>query len=315
MINYDVTALNDLAAGCEKILIVGHVHPDGDCIGAALSLGMAYKMLKKDVYVCLEEYSERFDVIPGKELLYKGGDIEADMAIAVDCSTEDRLGVFLDLYNRAGITVNIDHHIGNTNYAMKNFVYDSASSSCEVIYHMINNWVLIDEKIASAIYAGIVSDTGGFRHGCTSPEVHRLTADLLELHFPFTEIYDKLMRERALAEARALAAAIQNIKIRGKVCYTFLSKNEIDRLSVSSKGLGEVIDYIFMIKGVEVAVFLYETEESQIRVSMRSKDANVNETALSLGGGGHKLAAGCTLYGSLEEAAETVLGKLKVWTE
>ena len=308
----NATILDYVKEKCDSVVIAGHKNPDGDCIGSALALAMALKKHNKTVYVILDSYSDKYDIIPGKELIYKGNtkDLYIDAIITVDSSSLDNAYIDMDLWSRAKIKINIDHHISNDLYGDYNHVFE-ASSASEIIFNIISED--IDDQIAAAIYAGIINDTGGFKHPSTLITTHHTAAELLKYNIPFSEIYAKLMFRHTFAEAKIFSVALSNLKMLDgyHVSYTVLTDDDMIKCGVTSKNLDGIVDFIFNLDEVKVAVFFSERKNG-IKASMRSKgDINVSVLATELGGGGHKNAAGCTLEMSMNNALDIVLSKVK----
>lgn len=308
----NATILDYVKENCHSIAIAGHKSPDGDCIGAGLALAMALKKHNKDIYVILDAYPEKYDVIPGKELIYTGNveELSVDALIVVDSSSLENTYIDMDLWNKTKIKINIDHHISNTLYADYNYVF-KASSASEIIFNIILEDM--DDRIAAAIYTGIINDTGGFKHPSTLVTTHIAAAELLKYNIPFTEIYNKLMFRHTFAEAKIFSVALSNLEILDgyPVSYTCLTGEDMKKCGVTSKNLDGIVDFIFNLDQVKVAIFFYEREDG-IKASMRSKgEISVAVLATELGGGGHQNAAGCTLKMSMSNALDIVLSKVK----
>ena len=211
--NTEGEKIMSIIAESTSIAIAGHINPDGDAIGACYAMAQSAAKMWKSVYVLLEDYSEIFSVIPGSDFRYTGdiNQIKPDVFIALDCGSKDRLGRFADLFDKSGITINIDHHVSNTRYAEYNLVEDDMSSTCEIIFDLINMYIPIDSDIAAAVYSGILYDTGGFRHVNTSKKTHEVAGKLLGVGFDHVNIYNELMYVRSLLETKCFAKALNNL--------------------------------------------------------------------------------------------------------
>jgi len=303
----------DILTRSAVIVIAGHAAPDGDCIGASFAAAFALKKLGKEVFVLLEEIPKRFRIIPGEEFLYKGdiNGLNPDVFIALDCADKRRLGVFAPVFDRARMTFCADHHISNEGFADYNHIEPLASSTCEVIYKLAEGRVTLDANMASALYAGIVDDTGGFCHSCTSPAVHEIAAKLLAFDIAFNEIYNEMRNIRSVREAMALKAAIENMTVLedGGIAYSYASRAQMDTAGIEYTDFEGVAEYLVNIRGVALSFFAYE-KPGGCKVSLRSKEKDVSVIAAKLGGGGHHNAAGATVSATADKTVEIVLKEL-----
>jgi Exopolyphosphatase-related proteins len=296
----------------QSIAISGHISPDGDAIGACSALAMSLTELGKDVVVILDEYQENFEIIPTGGLIVKNVDDEylPDLYIAVDCGDKERLGTKAKLFDETLYTINIDHHKSNTFFAKQNYVDSEASSASEIVFQLIYNYAPITADIAAAIYAGIVFDTGGFRHSSTSPVTMAIVSELMEYDFNFTEIYNSIFHTRSFGEARIMGVALFNLKevFDGRIVTSIVTDEEIKKCGVTSDELSEVSSYIKGVSGTVASVFMYEKKPGTFKVSMRSDDlVDVSQVAAKFGGGGHMRASGCTIDGEANKILENIL--------
>lgn len=299
-----------------NIVIAGHISPDGDAICSSLALAMAIEKMGKTPIVLLEDFSSTYNYIEGKSLIYKENynDIEnIDLFISADCAHIERLGDYKVVFEKAKKTVNIDHHISNNNFASLNIVNPKSSSTSEIMFEIINHIGAIDFNIATALYTGIVFDTGGFKYSCTSKRTHQIAGELIEQGIDTSKIHSVILTIHSLENSRLLAKAINNIYIEDDIIVSTLSMEEIKSLEATSNSTGAIISYLLDTKFVNIAIFLYEKEDGSIKVSFRSKSIDVNKIANYFGGGGHILASGATLKNiSLEQAKEDVLAQIRL---
>ncbi len=295
----------------KNILLLTHKKPDGDAAGAVFALAAA---LKKISYLCVkilfEDYNQKFNLISTSKISHNVDKDKIDLVIILDCGNENRLGKFEYIIDNK-VTINIDHHISNTNFANYNYVVSNASSTCEIIYEFIKKMDLMDEKIAAALYAGIISDTGGFRHACTTSKTHKIVSELLIFNFPFTRIYNELMMEKTVDEIKYLSMVINNLEIIKPyhLAISFLTFEQIN--SVSNKFTGGLVDFIKNIYGIEIAVMIIENEDGSCKLSFRSNYTDVNKIAKEFNGGGHKLAAGGIINANIRETKEKIIKIIK----
>ena len=193
----------------DKFLLAGHINPDGDTIGSCLALGMAIRQMGKHVAVKLDPFSSSLNIIPGRELLVDESYTHSEdtVCIALDCASPERLGETKKLFDESDYTICIDHHESNEGWAMYNLIEPNASSTAEMVYRIIEPITDISSDIATAIYAGMVTDTGGFRYNATAKSTMEIAARLMESGVPFTDVYSQLMHMHKFLEGKALGTA------------------------------------------------------------------------------------------------------------
>jgi bifunctional oligoribonuclease and PAP phosphatase NrnA len=312
--NMELYTIVELLENSKKVVIMGHTNPDGDAVNACFAL--AYALEKRGItpYVLLEEYNAKYDVVDCTRFVYKGelSELSHDLVVSVDTGSLDRIGVGTELYVNSPISINIDHHISNTFYGKYNYVITTAASTCEIIYDIVIKLTDLDINIASIIYAGIVFDTGGFRHSTTNSNTFNIAANLISFGIPFNKIYTDLLLYKTRVEVNIFNTSIQKMAFINKIAYTSLTLQDFKNANASSQDLDGVVDYLLNIKGVEVVVFAYEKNDGKVKISFRAKNLDVSKIAQSFGGGGHKLAAGCTIDGALEISLKSILNKVEI---
>lgn len=305
-----LTELTKIAESYKHIYLIGHVNPDGDCIGSTLALAMLLDACGIQSKVLLFEPSESYNYLPIKKWVQETLPNEIDLLITLDASDYERLGVFLPLVDMAELVINIDHHISNTRFGDINHVDEIASSTCEMIYHMIDKENLINKDIAKALYTGIVYDTGCFKHSNTKPSTHKAAAVLIEYDIDFTWIINHLFFVKPLKalQAQGLAYSRLETKANGRVAMSYINSQDFRELDINKSHTESIVHFMNEIEGVEVAVFFYGLTKTTYKMSLRSKgDVDVCKIAGRFGGGGHIKASGASYEGTLEEAKEDVL--------
>lgn len=293
----------DLIADAKKIAISGHLHPDGDCIGSALGL---YHYIKEntgiipDVY--LEPISKEFQSIPGAAVIRSSiTEEEYELFIMLDVGDKARLGFSEKLYDKAKKTICIDHHITSLGVADTNVIYPDLSSTSELLYELMDK-NRISKEVAACLYTGIIHDTGVFHHSCTSKRTMEIAGELMEKGIDFPNLIDVSFYQRTSKQNQVLGRCLmESLLLWGGVgIVSYLTKKEMDFYMVDNNDLGGIIDQLRLTEGVKVALFIYENEPHTYKVSMRStvEDIDVSKVAAFFGGGGHKMAAGCTLSSS-----------------
>ncbi|MDE7274915.1 MAG: bifunctional oligoribonuclease/PAP phosphatase NrnA [Lachnospiraceae bacterium] len=302
----------------KNIFISGHVRPDGDCIGSCLAM---YLYLRKAlpeavVKVSLEEPSEVFRCIKGFDEIdgTYAVDGEVDVFIALDCE-KSRLGEAEEIFANARKRINIDHHVSNERGCGDvNYIVPGSSSTAELVYELFDRQYM-DAEIAKAVYIGIVHDTGIFNYSNTSPKTLRAAAELIEYGFDFTEVIDETFYEKTYTQNQLLGRALlESIMFMGGKCIvSVIDKKTLDFYNASSKDLEGVINQLRITKGVECAIFMYETGNLEYKVSLRScKYVDVRKVAAFFGGGGHVRAAGCTINGTFYDAINNISKQIEL---
>ncbi|MBR6401675.1 MAG: DHH family phosphoesterase [Firmicutes bacterium] len=311
MTMYDNNILKDIE-NAEEICIAGHINPDGDAVGSVLALALYLKRLGKTPRVLLESIPARFAFFGGTQLWYNGAydGLVPDVFFAVDCGDKARLGNAGEVFDRAGLTYCIDHHRTNTGFADVNIINANASSASEIVFELMKKNGFDPEKdseIAADIYSGIVFDTGGFRHNCTGRRTHEIAGMLVDGGVDTSVIHSRVLFEHTYPQAKLFGIALGNMKHLDGVTYTTLTTAEIEGCGCTSEDLDGIVDYLLNLDISECAVLVTQRSETAAKASVRSKKIPIADIVVSLGGGGHALAAGVTCDGSAAEVAEKIV--------
>lgn len=302
--------INAEIIGAKKIAIAGHVRPDGDCIGSCTALYLYLSQNKEsfgleqiDVY--LEQFGKEFDLLSGvKDVKHSYESEEVyDIFISLDCGSLDRLGNAVKYYDSAKTTINIDHHISNQNFGKVNHVVPDASSTCEVLFTLFEE-PLITKEVAASLYVGLVHDTGVFKHSNTSEKTLQIAGTLISKKIPFSTLIDESFYAKTYMQNQVLGRCLMEsiLALHDKVVISALSRKMLDFYGATTSDLDGIIDQLRVTKGTEVAIFIYETDFREFKVSMRSNgEVNVSKIAVYFGGGGHIKAAGCTMTGTVHD--------------
>jgi len=297
-----------------QFVIAGHSNPDGDAIGSCYALAMALEKMGKEVHVILEPYPLKFNIIPGRKHLHAGGleKLPNNVFIALDCADVERLNIAKLVFERSEITICIDHHETNNGFAQYNLIRPEAPATAELVLNVIENLteIEIDKEIAVAIYAGLVCDTGGFRYQSTSDKTMGIAARLMSMGIDFTQIYSELIHIHRFAAGKAMGVALNNMSQNadGRIVYSYMTRDMLAEVGAAPSDLDGVVEYLMGTRGAKIALLVYEKHTMpHVKVSMRSIGPNVGRVANILGGGGHCLAAGCTIAGPIDSIREQVL--------
>lgn len=304
----------DLLKECgdaKRIGISGHIRPDGDCVSSCLAL-LQYlrKLLPQAVIkVFLEEPGELYKEIKGfTEIDSSFGKEEAfDVFFALDC-TYDRLGSAQQYFDEAVKTVNIDHHVSNSGCAMVNYIVPGASATAELIYDLMDK-ALLDRDMAMAVYIGIIHDTGVFQYSNTTPATMEKAARLISYGFDFSRLIEETFYQKTYVQTQIMGRALmESIRfLDGRCIVSCVEQRIMDFYEVGPADLDGIVNQLRNIKGIDCAIFMYQTDGQEYKVSMRSTDkVNVAEVAAYFGGGGHVRAAGCTMKGNFYDCVNNL---------
>jgi bifunctional oligoribonuclease and PAP phosphatase NrnA len=304
----------------QSFAILSHVRPDGDALGSQLALALSLQQLGKSVRVWNEEGTlEKYSFLPRAELLIKPPSTaeDVDVAIALDTAIQNRLGSALAAVGSAKIWINIDHHRSNPSYGNLVIIDPSAPATGEIIFRLIKSQSLpFDHDIAENLYAAISTDTGSFQYPKTSARTFEIAAELvrvgnLDVGKISQQLYESYPRRR-LELLRELLRTMRFTEGDRVASFSLSLKTAAD-LGVLPEDNEGLIDHLRATRSVIVAVFFEELADGKVRVSMRSKDEAVDVCAIcqKFGGGGHTLAAGARVRGSLAEVEQKVLEEVR----
>ena len=285
MTNFDV-----YLADAKTVAIAGHVRPDGDCAGSCLAtynyIKNYFPHVKVDLY--LEPIPNIFKFMKRSEEILSEwpDDRKYDLFIAQDCGDAKRLGNAAKYFESAEHTICVDHHVSNQNFAEHNYIFPDASSTCELIFEL-----LPDERIDREI-----------------------AGKLIEKGINFPKIVDETFFTKTYNQNRIMGLALMKsvLHLDGKCISSVITKQEMEEYDVLPKHLDGIVSQLRVTKDVEVAIFLYELEDGEFKVSTRSKElVDLSEIAVKFDGGGHVRAAGFSMKGEPEQIIEAILEEVK----
>lgn len=304
-----------LIGDAKTIAITGHIRPDGDCTGSCMGLYNYlvenYPSIKADVF--LQKPGEEFNYIKNIEVIKEEPTDEVyDLFMILDCGAKDRFEPFIKVCDNAKRTVCIDHHISNENFANTNIVFPDASSTCEVLFNLLDE-SLISKNVAECIYTGIIHDTGVFKYSCTSKDTMLIAGKMMEKGIDYSSIIDNSFYKKTYVQNQILGRALLESVLfyGGKCIFSVVTLKDMKFYGVDSKQLGGIVEQLRLTDGVEVAIFMYEVNPSEFKVSMRSKQyIDVSKIAQTFGGGGHVRAAGFNMCGRVHDIINNVSAQL-----
>ncbi len=302
----------------QRFAVLSHVRPDGDALGSQLALALSLKQLGKEVRVWNEDgMLEKYSFLPRAELLTKPPSTSevVDVAIALDTAIQNRLGTALAAVRSAKIWVNIDHHLSNPCYGDVVYVDPVAPATAEIVFRLIKSQGLpFNHDIAENLYAAISTDTGSFQYPQTSAHTFEIAAELIRAGLDVGRLSQQLYENYPRRRLELLRELLRTMRFEhgGRIASFSLSARTATELGVLPEDNEGLIDQLRAIRGVIVAVFFEELAEGKVRVSMRSKSDAVDVCAIcqKFGGGGHTLAAGARVRGTLAEVEKRVLEEI-----
>jgi phosphoesterase RecJ-like protein len=300
------------------ICVVGHVRPDGDCIGSQLGMSLALRGQGKRV-TCWNE-----DVVPSK-LAFLDPDhiiqrprrgLKFDCVIATDSASFERLGKSGACINQRKLFINIDHHASNTRYADINWVSPREASSGEIIFRFLKaaNWP-ITQAIADCLFTAVSTDTGSFQYPNTRPSTYNVAGELVKRGADLAKICDEVYQSYPLSRVRLLKHVYNHFRLthNDQIAYFWLKQSDYTRTGARPDDSEGLIDHIRAIEPVVAACLFEEMGPDLTRISLRSKSdkVNVNEIAALFGGGGHRAAAGARIPGRPLSVQRRVIAAVK----
>lgn len=302
----------------ERILVQGHVRPDGDAVAGTLGLALTLERLGKTVHACLVDgVPPRFAFLPEVERISR--DPEAggpyDLVILCDTASYNRAGFPLRERGLAPTLVNIDHHVTNEDYADLNWVDAESSSTAEMVVRLAEALgVPPDATTGTVLMNGIATDTGFLKYASATPRTVRVMAALMEAGVDHAALYRKLFEDVPLGVQRLVGRALHRLieELDGRLLWTWLDRTDGAEVGIEGALASIGVGPLCPIQGAELVACFEEVGDGTTVVEFRSRDAiPVDGLARELGGGGHAKASGATLPGTRAEAQERVLPRLR----
>jgi phosphoesterase RecJ-like protein len=304
--------------GARKIVIVSHIHPDGDAIGSQLAMVLVLRQLGKQVTAWNEDGlpgSLRF--LPQSELVTQppAEPQNFDLVLALDTAALQRLGTPLQAIGHADQWINIDHHACNPRYGDLIYIDISAPATGQIVYELIQEANFpITTHIAEALYAAISTDTGSFRYSNTTVRTFEIAAELVQAGVNVGEISRQLYDSYPKRRIELLSQILPEVLFQAddRIVSLALTRKTKETLRIQPEDVDGLIDYVRSVETVLVAIFFEELEKGRIRISMRSKNPriDVNRICVEFGGGGHSLAAGARVCGDLADIRRRVTKRI-----
>jgi phosphoesterase RecJ-like protein len=303
----------------QRFAVFSHVRPDGDALGSQLALGLSLKKLGKDVRIWNEDgMLEKYSFLPQSNFLTKppAEPEDVDVIVALDTAIQNRLGNTLAAVRSSKLCINIDHHPSNPGYGDIAYIDPKSPATGQILFELMTNQKLpFDPAIAENLYVAISTDTGSFQYPNTTARTFEIAAELVRAGVDVGRVsqltYENYPRRRA--ELLRDLLGTMRFEANDRVASFSLSLATAKKLGVLPEDNEGLIDHLRAIHGIIVAVFFEELADGKVRVSMRSKNEKVNVCAIceKFGGGGHILAAGARVKGTLAEVEKKILEEVR----
>ena len=308
-------------AGAASIGISSHIRPDGDAVGSSMAL---YLYLKRQlpeavVKLFLEMPPDNFRHLKYLNQIDSSYSFMGtfDVFFALD-TVPDRMGEAVEYFRNARKKINIDHHISNAEGCGDiNVVRPEVGSTAEILYELMEEDKL-DEDVAVALYTGMIHDTGIFQYSNTRPRTLEIAAGLMGFGFDFSKIIEESFYQKTYIQNQLLGRALaESICFMDNRCiFSCIDRKMMDFYQVKQGDLDGIVNQLRNTKGIDCAVFLYQTDEMEYKVSLRANESvDVSVVASYFGGGGHARAAGCTMKGSMHDILEQLSCRIALQLE
>ena len=305
-------------AESRTICVVGHMRPDGDCVGSQLGLALALRAEGKKVTVWNEDkIPQKYEFLDPEHWIQRPEPgREFDIVIATDAASFERLGSVGQAVENRKLLINIDHHESNTRYGDLNWVSAREPSTGELVFRLLKvaRWP-ITRQIADCLFTAVSTDTGSFQYPSTRPSTYHVAGELVGRGADLAKICDEVYQSYPVSRARLLRHIYSHFRLthQNQIAYFWLKKQDFTRTGAESSDSEGLIDHIRAIAPVVVACVFEEMGPELTRVSFRSKSkhVNVNEVAAQFGGGGHPAAAGARIAGRPLTVQRRVIAALR----
>jgi phosphoesterase RecJ-like protein len=304
----------------DDYLVVSHVQPDGDAVSSTLAVGWLLSCLGKK-YTMINEgpIPKRMDFLWHADEIVNMSEQELPTlyshVICVDCADFQRVGRTQQYFAEGAQIVNIDHHPTNNGYGAVNLIKPDAAATAEILFDLFKVFgVEWDIDIATAIYTGLLTDTGGFRYSNTSPKVMDTVSELLSLGVNGPVLAENLLEEMTLPQVKVLNRALSTLQLspEGDIAWVHVTPQDMVDCVAENEDLEGIVNYPRNIRGVEVGILFKVIHENAVKVSLRSAGkVDVALLAQTFGGGGHTRAAGAKIEAPLEQVIPLIVEEVR----
>lgn len=316
----ELTNLNNIIKTSKNILLTSHINPDGDTLGAMCGMFSIIKDNYKKTcdMLVVSKIPKNYEFIPNIKYAKHFEDYdksrEFDLVINLDVASLDRLADAEILFQKAKATANIDHHKTNTDYADINIIVPDASSASEVVFSIAEELNLkISKDTATALYTGVLTDTGSFKFDNTTAKTFLCASKLVEYganpNLIYKNCYETESKDMVTFQAYCISKAKFSDNL--KIAYSTVYKKDLEKFRGDESFTDGLTEKLRAIISTEVAFIAKELNNGWTKISMRSKTLDVSEICSAFGGGGHKYASGCTIKCTPKDAIELIQNEIR----
>ena len=296
----------------DGFLLLTHKRPDGDTVGCAVGLCLALRKLGKTAYVLPNpDATALFDPYWGDTTA--PADFIPDTVVSVDIASEGLFPSNAQCY-LGKVELCLDHHPSNTGFARRSCVEADKAACGELIYRIITQWFPVDKEIALPLYVALSTDTGCFVYSNTTPNTHRVAAELMETGIDYPWVNKRHFRTKSYIRLRLESHMIETMDLHdeGRTAIAAISLDDMAQLGAREEDVEDIAAVVGQLSGVHTAVTIRELHPGECKLSVRTAaDLDASRVCKILGGGGHAAAAGCTVMGSVDDAKTAILNAIR----
>lgn len=299
------------------VLLVCHINPDGDTLGSMLALGLGLEQIGKTVtLLSADGVPDLYAFLPGSERIVDRTDRrDFPVAVVLDAGDLSRIGAFVEVVQAASCVIDIDHHVTAGAFGDVRLLDATAAATGEIVYDLLLALgVAITLPIAQNLLCALLTDTGSFRFMNVTPRTMQIGAEMIRLGASPNTIAEHVFENKPFAAQKLLGRALNSLRISpdGRIVWAHVTQVDFADFGATDTATEGVVNAVRAVQGAEVALFLREMPSGRLRVSLRSRDPfDVSLVARHFGGGGHRLASGCTLDGPLEDAEARLVAEVE----
>ena len=304
--------------GAHRIVVSSHINPDGDALGSTLALCHALRALGKDATLVLADgVPDIYRWMPGADMVVRSTDRrDFELAVVCDAGVLVRVGTsIIPIIESAPIVIDIDHHVADGPFGNIRILDDTVATTAELVWPLIQRLqkatgtTLLNQSVAECLMCGVITDTGSFRFPNTRPGTFETAASLQRLGASPAPITEAVFESRSEASIRLLGRSLSSLGLSsdGRVGWAVVRAADFEEFGAADQDTEGVVNHIRAIRSVDIALLFREIPGKKVRISLRAREgADVNKVANVFGGGGHRLAAGCSVDLPLDQAVSVV---------
>lgn len=309
-----IKKMEDLINSSKTVAIFFHVNPDGDAVGSGLALKYALEQMGKIVTVFSnDEITDKLSFLNYKSIKTTKTNDNFDLAIVVDCPEIKRIGNMVEVYKNCKKTINIDHHLNNLRFADVTILNEKASSTCEILFDIFKKLnISFTKEICLSLYTGLATDSGCFMYNIT-PTIHSKAEFLIKKIDNVEQINFILFRQKKLEEISLYAEAINKLEyyFDQRFAITNITLKDLKNFNTDENSTVGLIFLLSGLKDIDILCVMCEETNGKYKIAFRSNTTDVCAFASLFGGGGHKFASGCKIYGTKNTVKNKILEKAK----